>query len=98
LSSKYVVVVRQRETKRDDKSVGCKEKGEIKSDEDRVILRDEKNFESRGQNRREKQRERRKAKEREAGTRNKTTFLIVQIFFERLFPFFLPPFECVREE
>jgi hypothetical protein len=24
--------------------------------------------------------------------------LIVQIFFERLFPFFLtPPFECVRE-
>ena len=36
---------------------------------------------------REKQRERRKAKEREAGTRNKTTFL-VQIFFERLFPSF----------
>jgi len=63
-----------------------------------VILRDEKN-ESRGrQNREEKQRERRKAKEREAGTRNETTFLVVQIFFERLFPFFLlTPFECVRE-
>ena len=60
-----------------------------------MILRDEKNA-VKGTKQREKQRERRKAKEREAGTRNKTTFL-VQIFFERLFPFFLTPFECVRE-
>jgi len=63
-----------------------------------VILRDEKNFESRGQNREEKQRER-EGKQRERSRHPKeTTFLIVQIFFERLFPFFLtPPFECVRE-
>ena len=56
-----------------------------------MILRDEKNAlrVTRGQNREEKQRERRrKAKEREAGTRNETTFLIVQIFLNDFFPSF----------
>jgi len=50
-----------------------------------VILRDEKNA-SQG-DKTERNKERRKAKEREAGTRNKTTFL-VQIFLNDFFPSF----------
>ena len=97
MSSKYVVVVRQRETKRDDKSVGRKEKGEIKSDEDRVILRDEKMRHKGTKQRRETKREKESKRERSRHPKQ-NHFLIVQIFFERLFPFFLlTPFECVRE-
>ena len=54
-----------------------------------MILRDEKNASQGDKTERNKERnkERRKAKEREAGTRNKTTFL-VQIFLNDFFPSF----------
>lgn len=62
-----------------------------------MILRDEKNFESRGQNREEKQRER-EGKQRERSRHPKeTTFLIVQIFFERTFSLLFNSFRvCQR--
>ena len=49
-----------------------------------------------GTKQREIKREKESKKERSRHPKE-TTFLIVQIFFERLFPFFLTPFECVRE-
>ena len=96
MSSKYVVVVRQRETKR-DKSVGCKEKGEIKSDEDRVILRDEKNA-SQGEDKTERKKEREGKQKREKQAPETKPLFGCSDLFERLFPFFLTPSSlCVRE-
>ena len=59
-----------------------------------MILRDEKNA-SRGQNREETKRE--KESKRERSRHPKQNHFFGSDLFERLFPFFLTPFECVRE-
>ena len=57
-----------------------------------MILRDEKNA-SRGQNREKQEKE----SKRERSRHPKQNHFFGSDLFERLFPFFLTPFECVRE-